>query len=98
MSEEERILMPKRLTVENGAKAMFRGEFYEIEWITCTECAGEGFPFEEDSDEECEICDGEGKLELKTQVSWTTIKAIYALAVEKFGVTTQTPRNARFEE
>jgi len=81
---EERILMPKRLTAENGAKALFRGEFHETEWQECGHCDGAGW--DEEYSQNCGACDGTGEIKQKTPVSWTTIKEIYALAVEKLGV------------
>ena len=71
------VLMPRRLTAENGAKALLSGEFFiEIpEPFYCT-CGEEG----------CEACElTEDQLLEPTQqvvVPWTTIKEIYAKAVE----------------
>lgn len=67
--------MPLRLTAENGAKAALMGEFTEETSIPCTECFG---------DDECENCDGSGRILVEVPVSWTTIKSIYAKAVEHF--------------
>lgn len=68
-------LVPKRLTAENGAKGVLSGEFSETKFINCPECFG---------DDECETCDGSGRIEIAVPVSWTTIKAIWAKGVEHF--------------
>lgn len=67
--------MPLRLTAENGAKAALMVDFTEETSIPCTECFG---------DDECENCDGSGRILVEVPVSWTTIKSIYAKAVEHF--------------
>lgn len=68
-------LVPKRLTAENGAKSVLSGEFSETKFINCPECFG---------DDECETCDGSGRIEITVPVTWTTIKAIWAKGVEHF--------------
>ncbi|EPL4123984.1 hypothetical protein MWS69_002806 [Citrobacter amalonaticus] len=68
-------LVPKRLTAENFAKAALSGEFSETKFINCPECFG---------DDECETCDGSGRIEISVPVSWTNIKAIWAKGVELF--------------
>lgn len=68
-------LMPSELTAENGAKAALMGEFTEEASMPCTECFG---------DDECENCDGSGRILVEAPISWTTIKSIYAKAVEHF--------------
>jgi len=67
----EKVMMPKALTAENGAKALLQGEFFETKKIDCCDCFGDG----------CETCDGKGYEVLKVHVSWNTIKAIYKMAV-----------------
>lgn len=69
-------LMPRELTAENGAKAGLIGEFNEELELPCPECN------EDEWNAECEWCDGNGYLHKKVPVEWTTIKAIYAKAVE----------------
>lgn len=69
------VLVPKRLTAENFAKAALSGEFSETKFINCPECFG---------DDECETCDGSGRIEISVPVSWTNIKAIWAKGVEHF--------------
>ena len=74
------VLVPMRLTAENGAKGALSGEFSETKFLNCPECFG---------DDECETCDGSGKIEITVPVTWTTIKAIWVKGVEHFAVTAQ---------
>ncbi|MDM3243769.1 hypothetical protein [Citrobacter sp. Cf081] len=69
------VLVPKKLTAENGAKRELSGEFSETKFINCPECFG---------DDDCETCDGSGRIEITVPVTWTTIKAIWAKGVEHF--------------
>ncbi|HHL3185050.1 TPA: dATP/dGTP pyrophosphohydrolase domain-containing protein [Citrobacter freundii] len=69
------VLVPKKLTAENGAKRVLSGEFSETKFINCPECFG---------DDDCETCDGSGRIEITVPVTWTTIKAIWAKGVEHF--------------
>lgn len=69
------VLVSKKLTAENGAKGVLSGEFSETKFITCPECFG---------DDECETCDGSGRIEITVPVSWTSIKAIWAKGIEHF--------------
>ena len=71
---EETVAMPVSLTAANGAKFLLSGEFSEKIAVSCPDCT-----------EGCETCDGSGELYRAVPVSWTTIKAIYAKAVEHFG-------------
>jgi hypothetical protein len=73
------VVMPARLTAENGAKASLIGEFFE-EVETMTECPREGGC----NDPECDGHYHTGMQQVA--VEWTTIKAIYARAVEHFNV------------
>ena len=68
-------LVPIKLTAENGAKGLLSGEFSETKFISCPECFG---------DDECETCDGSGRIEITVPVSWTTIKEIWAKGVAHF--------------
>lgn len=79
------VLVPMRLTAENGAKGALSGEFSETKFVNCPECFG---------DNECETCDGSGKIEITVPVTWTTIKEIWAKGVEHF---TATPREVKGE-
>lgn len=72
------VMVPMSLTAENGAKSVLSGEFSETKFINCPECFG---------DDECETCDGSGRVEIKVPVSWTTIKAIWVKGVEHFATT-----------
>ncbi|MBP5119591.1 hypothetical protein HUS85_27530 [Pseudomonas protegens] len=74
-------IMPKRLTAENGAKAMLLGEFKLQSTHECPECR----ELEEPS-EGCEICDGEGEYGQKHTIPWDQIKLIYSKAVEGLAV------------
>ena len=59
----DKILMPKELTAENGAKGLLIGEFYEETELSCLECEG-------DEAAECEICgDGSGQYIQKNPVT-----------------------------
>jgi len=75
------IVMPARLTAENGAKALLIGEFSEEIRMICPECYGNG----EDHGDPCDLCDGLGNSTAEVNVSWDNIKQIYARAVEAFG-------------
>lgn len=78
---EETVIMPKQLTAENGAKGLMIGEFkIDVEHV-CTACSFDlsGAP------EECEVCGGEVTYMQKLVVEWSTIKEIYAKAVEHLG-------------
>ena len=71
------VIVPKKLTAENGAKGVISGEFSETTFISCPECFG---------DDDCETCDGSGRIEIKVPVSWTTIKTIWAKGCEYFSI------------
>lgn len=74
------VVMPKALTAENGAKALFMGAFNEYYTIDNPDYCGCG---------ECDEClNGDGEfliLDQQVAVSWTTIKEIYAMAVRELG-------------
>lgn len=74
------VMVPMRLTAENGAKVALYGEFSETKFVNCPECFG---------DDECETCDGSGRIEITVPVSWTTIKEIWAKGVEHFAAAPQ---------
>lgn len=74
------VLVPKRLTAENGAKSVMIGEFSETKFINCPVCFGDG---------DCETCDGSGRIKISMPVSWTGIKAIWAKGVELFAAVPQ---------
>lgn len=81
------VLMPKRLTAENGAKGALSGEFKESVHVTCPVCDGSGDDPDFDGDpaehgSACLECNGEGTVEQGVPVSWDTIKDIYKSAIE----------------
>ncbi len=78
------VLVPKKLTAENGAKGVLSGEFSETKFINCPECFG---------DDDCETCDGSGRIEITVPVTWTTIKAIWAKGVEHLAAAQQEVKN-----
>ncbi|EOW7326529.1 hypothetical protein ACOIFL_002130 [Escherichia coli] len=69
------IMVPKKLTAENGAKVVLSGEFSESTFISCPECFG---------DDDCDTCDGSGRIEIKVPVTWATIKSIWDKSIEYF--------------
>lgn len=71
------VLMPRSLTAENGAKALLSGEFkIDVDESQYCDCG------EEDC-EECEYTELYGlQPTFEVTVPWTTIKQIYAKAVE----------------
>ncbi len=69
------VVVPKRLTAENGAKGALSGEFSETTFISCQECFG---------DDDCDTCDGSGRIEIKVPVTWSTIKSIWDKGIEYF--------------
>lgn len=86
---EEMILMPKRLTAENGAKAALSGEFKVLGGeYQCPECEGDGLgpacPHAE-GESTCEVCQGAGTVRDEVAVPWDVIKPIYAAAVDLLG-------------
>ena len=76
------VLMPERLTAENGAKGALSGEFKESATVTCHECGGSGDDAESDNDAECPECKGDGTIDQDVPVTWESIKRIYRKAVE----------------
>jgi len=70
-------LMPRRLTAENGAKALLLGEFKLEVTRECPEC----LELDEPADG-CEICDGEGEYAQRHTIPWHMIKFIYSEAVK----------------
>lgn len=72
------LLMPEHLTSDNGAKYALSGEFSVSIDVRCPDCDGEN--------EDCGLCHGDGTLKENVEIDWTTVKAIYAKAVELLGV------------
>ena len=71
-------IMPRRLTAENGAKALLLGEFKLRVTKECPECCEL-----EEPTEGCSMCDGEGEGEYEQRhtIPWDQIKFIYSQAV-----------------
>lgn len=80
----DKILMPKELTAENGAKYLLSGEFRESIILQCEDCNGTGED-EHSNDQTCESCSGSGDYNQAVTVSWTTIKKIYKMSAEFLG-------------
>lgn len=78
MSANDKVLMPRRLTAENGAKGALSGEFSEDLESECPNCGG-------DEEEICPECDGTGRVTQHVPITWDAIKRIYARAVELLG-------------
>ncbi len=76
-------MVPMRLTAENGANGALSGEFLETKFVNRPECFG---------DDECETCDGSGRIEITVPVTWTTIKDVWAKGVEHFAAAPQEPK------
>ncbi len=76
------VMVPMRLTAENGAKAALLGEFNLEYSLTCHECFGEG----------CDDCSGEGTWTNTIPIDWTTIKEIWAKGVEHFVAAPPAPK------
>lgn len=70
-------LMPRRLTAENGAKALLLGEFKLEVTRECPECLELDEPVEG-----CEVCDGEGEYAQRHTIPWDKIKFIYSETVK----------------
>lgn len=77
MVPEGYCIMPKRLTAENGAKALLLGEFKVTVTKECHDCGELDEP-----NQYCEICDGEGEYSQSHTISWDQIKFIYSKAVD----------------
>lgn len=77
--ETKNVMMPRELTAENGAKGLLSGDFFEEVEFQCPECDPD------EPDQDCDICEGKFNCIQKVPVSWTTIKAIYAKAVQGLG-------------
>lgn len=76
------VMVPMRLTAENGAKAALLGEFNLEYSLTCHECFGEG----------CDDCSGEGTWTNTIPIDWTTIKEIWVKGVEHFAAARPAPK------
>ena len=74
--ETKTVMMPRKLTAENGAKAAMMGEF-SINFPMECRCSG--------LVDDCQVCNGSGEYMHPVNVPWTTIKEIYAFAVKLLG-------------
>lgn len=74
------VMLPAKLTAENGAKSALMGEFHERIETECPECEG-GL---HDNDDGCAECGGEWVVYDKMPVSWDTIKRIHEAVVQHF--------------
>lgn len=81
VAKEGWVMMPARLTAENGAKGALSGEFKESITVTCHECGGSGEDEDGVDDANCPECNGNGTVEQDVPVTWDTIKEIYRAAV-----------------
>lgn len=81
-------IMPRRLTAENGAKALLLGEFKLETTQECPECRELEEPMEG-----CEICDGEGEYGQQYTISWDQIKFIYSKAVAGLAVKAESAKS-----
>lgn len=77
-AQGEWVMVPRRLTAENGAKGLLSGELHETVRRTCDDCQGEGY---DDDGVACEICNGECGFDEKVPVSWATIKRLHDMVV-----------------
>ncbi|MCZ9636832.1 hypothetical protein [Pseudomonas putida] len=79
-------VMPRRLTAENGAKALLLGEFKLKVTQECPECSELDEPIEG-----CEICDGAGEYGQRHMIPWDKIKFIYSEAVKGLALHPKAP-------
>ncbi len=69
------VLMPVKLSAENGAKAALSGEFTITREATCPACQ------HDEADEDCDVCCGKIQYTEHITVPWGTIKEVYESAV-----------------
>lgn len=86
---EDYCLMPRRLTAENGAKALLLGEFKLNVARECPVCRDLEEPLEG-----CDVCDGEGEFAQSHTIPWDQIKFIYSVAVKGLALKSQTAGGA----
>ncbi|MDP0495705.1 MAG: hypothetical protein Q7Q73_05805 [Verrucomicrobiota bacterium JB024] len=73
----DRVLMPRALTAENGAKTALMGEFFVSGGERCANCGHPGF-----EGDDCALCGCDQSEPWNIPVPWTAIKRIYTAAVE----------------
>lgn len=76
---DEFVLVPRRLTAENGAKAALMGEFHVEQIIGCPDCDEHSGISE---DEVCETCGDSGAVVQRLAVPWWTIQKIWLKAIK----------------
>lgn len=76
------VLLPRRLTAENGAKGLLSGEFAEGFEMNCGECDS----VDEDTAQHCDVCNGHGTYRVDTPIGWNTIKDIYRMIVDNLAL------------
>ncbi|PHR17056.1 MAG: hypothetical protein COA41_12795 [Sphingopyxis sp.] len=79
----DRVLMPRALTAENGAKTALSDEFFVDFGVRCARCGNPDFSLDLGQCAACQHTECEPN---RRAVSWTTIKRIYSRAVEFLGV------------
>ena len=79
ISTYDEVIMPRKLTAENGAKEALIGEFAVRSHTFCHHCANK------EREEGCEVCGGSGELVADVNIPWTVIKEIYNRAVKTLG-------------
>lgn len=92
------IIMPSRLTAENGAKYHLSSKFLVRTEMACPECGGDGLgaPYlHAQGQSPCVPCNGTGYVDVSINIPWSTIKEIYASAVDLLGC--PAPRLTRWQ-
>lgn len=79
----DRVLMPRALTAENGAKTALSDEFFVEFGVRCARCGNPDFSLDLG---QCAGCQHSEYEPSRRAVPWTTIKRIYSRAVELLGV------------
>jgi hypothetical protein len=77
ISTNDEVIMPRKLTAENGAKEALIGEFAVRSHTFCHHCMGGRVG--------CDVCEGSGELVADVNIPWTVIKEIYNRAVKTLG-------------
>ena len=73
------LLMPTRLTAENGAKYALSGEFFVDQEVVCDLCDSVDL-----GPANCKACHGNGTYTVRVPIPWPTIKEIYKRTVMHF--------------
>ena len=80
----DKIIMPRKLTAENGAKTLLIGEFFEEIEVDNPDYRGCG-----NKSGNCDYCrefpDEPPTTMQRVDISWTNIKEIYKIAVKHLG-------------